>query len=114
MATLTALTPVETGTTYTTASAAVGGDVVANNGKTILQVTNGSGSSITVTVAAVNTDLSNPLQGSVTKSNSITSVGAGATKIIGPFPTGVFNNTSGQIAITYSAVTSITIAAITL
>lgn len=111
MATLTRQASARTGTSLTFASCAAGGDVVTNaDGKTFLLVVNGSGGALTVTVAAQVTSLSTPY-GTLEMSNKAKSVGAGETAIIGPFEPTLFNNSSNQLAITYSGVTSLTIAA---
>lgn len=115
MATLTRQTIVEAGLTPTFASCAGGGDVVDNSdGKTFLYVKNGSGGSLTVTIAAASgaSSISDPKYGTLSKSAVAKAVGAGADAIIGPFKKQGFNNSSEQLAITYSGVTSLTIAAL--
>jgi hypothetical protein len=113
MATLTVQTFSELGLTATYASCAGGGDVVANNGDTVLHVKNGSGGSITVTVTKQSSaTINDPVYGVMTKANVAVAIGAGAEAFIGPFKVDGFNNSSGQIAITYSGVTSLTIVAI--
>ena len=112
MATLTRQAKSRAGTTLTFASCAGGGDVVDNtDGKTELIIVNGSGGALTVTVAAQVTTINTP-QGNYEMTNKAKSVGAGATVIMGPFEPGLFNNSSGQLAITYSGVSSLTIAAV--
>lgn len=111
MATLSLQTPSETGG-ITPVAADAGGDVFANTGKMYLLVHNGDASGITVTATAQNTSTSTADYGPLTKANAVTSVGAGATELIGPFPQTAFNNGSDQVAIGYSAVTSVTVAAI--
>ena len=112
MATLTRQKAVLTGLTPSYASCAGGGDVVDNSdGKTFLHVKNGSGGSITVTVTAQSTSLSTTTHGLLTVSNVAIAIGAGSERIIGPFPKQAYNNASKQLAITYSGVTSLTIAA---
>lgn len=84
-----------------------GGDEFLNDGKTMLHLKNGSGGALTVTVDS----LVNCNQG--TDHNSVTSVGATAEAMIGPFGITRFNDSStGRAAITYSGVTSLTIAVI--
>ena len=87
-------------------SAAGGGDTFVNDGNTQLHVKNGSGAPITVTVTATVACNHGSLH------DSVTSVGAGAEAFIGEFERERFNNSAGQCAITYSGVTSLTIAAI--
>jgi hypothetical protein len=113
MAVIAIQTPSESGTTVTYAACTGGGDTAANNGKMLLHVKNGSGAPITVTVTkSSSASVIDPQYGLLTKADSIVSVGAGAEKFIGPFATGAFNSTSGTIAVTYSGVTTLTIAAI--
>lgn len=112
MAALSVITSAPGGSAWSTASAAGGGDTFVNNGKTLFYVNNGSGGSITVTFTAQNTV--NVDGQSLSLSNIAVAVGAGAAKIFGPFPAGIFNNSSGAVAVTYSGVTSLTVAPISL
>lgn len=115
MALLTLQTPAETGTTLTYASCTGGGDTFANNGKVYLHVKNGSGGSIDVTIVkTASTSINDPIYGILTKASAVVAVGAGAEKMIGPFKPDAFNATAGTgiVSITYSGVTSLTIAAI--
>ena len=115
MALLTVQNTAETGLLATYASCAGGGDTVANNGKMLLHVKNGSGGAITVTVAKTSSATENiPGYGLVTISDISVAIAAGAEKFIGPIDPNAYNSTSGTgtVAITYSGVTSLTIAAI--
>lgn len=95
------------------AAAAVGGDVMPNDGNTILHFKNASAGSITVTAAAVDTSRDFGVSfGPYTRANVAVAIGAGAEAFIGPFPRIAFNNSSGQVALTYSGVTSLTVAAL--
>lgn len=115
MAVLTRQRIVEAGLTPSYAAAAAGGDQVDNSdGKTYLHVKNGGGAGITVTITAQTLTTEDPKLGTVTKANIVKSVGAAAEAIIGPFKKQAFNNGSNQIAITYSGVTSVTVAALTI
>src|SRR4051812_29207661 len=104
MATLAVATPTIAGATFTPASAAGGGDVFPNNGKTFLYVKNGDSGSHTVTITPQNT-----LGAGYTISPIAVAVGAGAEKLIGPFDPQYFNNSSGQAVVTYDGVTSVTV-----
>ncbi len=112
MATLTKTVPALAGTVPTATAASAGGDQVANpNGKTYVRVTNGSGGSITCTLAAVVT--SRPADGTfpaMTLSSQAVAVAAGTTKVIGPIPP-AFNDGNGFVQLTYSGVTSLTVEA---
>jgi hypothetical protein len=90
------------------AAAEVGGDTFVNNGNTFLYAKNGSGGDITVTVDS----LQACDQGH--DHNDATVVPAGSEEMIGPFPVHRFNSAAGSASITYSGVTSLTIAAIKL
>jgi hypothetical protein len=109
MATLTVTDLSLTGATPTLTAAAGGGDVFANDGRVFFMVTNASTASKTLTFTAQQTTARAPGFGDVTVSNTTLAVPAATTKIIGPFPTSRFNNSSGQVAVTYSAVTSTTV-----
>lgn len=102
------LTPAQfksSGTLVSTAAAAGGGDSFANTGQEVLYVNNGGGSPITVTITAQNTKY---LQETV--SNRTVSVTNGTAQFIGPFPPAIFNDANGLVQITYSGVTSVTVA----
>lgn len=107
MATLTVQNIVRAGLEVSYASAAGGGDVAANDGQVFLHIINADAGSHTVTVTSVATATPGLAQADVA-----VAVGASEERMIGPFPAGAFNNASGQIAITYDDVTSVTIAAV--
>lgn len=87
-------------------AAAGGGDSFPNDGKTVLHVKNGGGGSITVTVDS-------QAQCSFGfDHNEAVVVGAGADKILGPFPPKRWNDSNERVNVTYSGVTSVTVAAI--
>lgn len=90
------------------AAATSGGDVLAPNDHGILLVNNGSGSSITVTIAVPG----NTKYGIANPDPTI-AVPAGTIRAIGPFPSDLGDPTDGMVHITYSAVTTVTVAAVT-
>lgn len=113
MATLTVQTTTTAGVTLTYNTANATTDNFANNGKTCALIKNSSGAnSYTITATA---------QGSY-KSYSITSPTAtvdtsSAGEMIGPFDPEIFNNSSGQVVLTYSGsapATDLTVAVFTL
>ncbi len=106
MATLTTQTVVRTGTTFTTASAAGGGDQFRNTGREVLYVSNGGGSPINVTLAPAG------LPGGLALATHVVAVANGAAKFIGPFDPTFYNNASGMMPITYSGVTSVVVAVV--
>lgn len=116
MATLTVQNIASTGTAITLASAAGGGDSFINDasGRTFFMVTNGGGGSITVTFDAVPTSVVTATYGTIAVSDMAVAVAAGATKMIGPFKQALYNQADGMIDVTYSGVSSVTVAAIKL
>lgn len=109
MATITIQTYSEAGIDPTYTAAAGGGDQFANTGKEIILIKNADATSKTVTITAQTTSGTSPL-GAVTKSDASIAVAAGSTAIIGPFPKPAFNDSNNFAQITYSAVTSLSIA----
>ena len=113
MAALTPIAPAIAGVAFSPASAGGSGDTFANpTGSLLLYVSNGSGSSINVTVAAQSTSRPADAQWpAMTLGDNVVAVGAGAAKLIGPIPT-AFNNDSGSVEVAYSSATSVTVAVI--
>lgn len=109
MATLSVENVTESGLDATYNSAAAGGDDFQNDSseRIFLHVKNGDASSHTVTVTAEDSSLEVPGYGTVSKSNVSVDVPASEDRFIGPFPRFAFGNTP---AITYDAVTSVTVA----
>jgi hypothetical protein len=95
-----------------------GGDTVVNGGvnrgPVFLHIKNGSGGELTVTITAQVTSIDLEAYGTVTKSNASVVVPSSGASFIGPFPSAIYNNSDDAIAITYSGVTSLTIAALYL
>ena len=75
-----------------------------NDGRTHLHVKNGGGSSINVTI-----DTPNTVDG-LAISNLVVAVPAGGERIIGPFPTNIYNQLDGKVYVDWSGVTSVTVA----
>lgn len=104
MATLTVAPAIRTGTgvDMTGAAAAGGGDAFANTGQEVLFVTL-VGSACTVTVVTQATS----------DGQAVTALAVvcplNKTTAIGPFPPGVFNDGSGLVQLTYTAVTAVTV-----
>ena len=78
-------------------AAAAAGDQFPNDGRTLLAVYNAHGSaSRTVSInIQQSVDDQDPPDRTVT-------VGAGETRLIGPFPTGIYNDANGRVQLTYS------------
>ena len=77
-------------------------DEFANDGRTFLDVNNGSGSSVTVTFTTPGT------VGGIAIENPANAVAAGARKRFGPFDPSVFNAADGNVDVAFSATTTIT------
>jgi hypothetical protein len=92
--------------TYTTASA--GGDTFSNDGNTWLHIKNGGASSITVTI-----DSKTPCNQGFDHDLTITIL-AGEDKYSPRLEQSRFNDATGKVAVSYSAATSVTVAAIGL
>lgn len=104
MATISVITPGMTETSIVTLTACdANGDVVPNDGQTLLRFKTTHTSTITVTVAAQKAD-----PNAYTSYNDITVTVPANTGdvIVGPFPKEIYDNTSGQLVITYDAVTA--------
>jgi hypothetical protein len=119
MALLTLQNITTSGLNVSTTSAAAGGDTIPAGAPGIerawLQVTNGGGASITVTVAPVSpTSIRAPGVGTVAVPNISVAVPASGTRHIGPFSQAYIDPTTGLTSVTYSAVTSVTVAALGL
>lgn len=97
-------------TDFTAASAS---DTFYDDGRfrTFYVIKNGSGSSITATVTRVQTTLNVAGLGGLTVAARTKAVGAGEVGIIGPFAP-QFINTDGQVTVTLSSATSVTVAAV--
>jgi hypothetical protein len=109
MAALTVQKAVLTGVAPTFVAAAGGGDTFVNDGETYLEVKNAGGSGITVTVSAQSACNQGTLHDSVTTVPATT-----GDRVIGPFNTTRFNNSAGSCSITYSGVTSVTVAVVSV
>lgn len=107
MADLSVQTITTNGLSPTFSSADAAGDEFVNDGRTFLHVKNGGASSIDVTIDSKQ-------QCSFGFDHDITvSVPAGGERLIGPFPTSRFNDSqTGKASVSYSDVTSVTVAAI--
>lgn len=90
-------------------AAAGGGDKVAPNDHGYFHVRNGGGSPITFTTLTPGNDKYGQARPDIAGS-----VPAGGDRIFGPFPADLADPADGLVAFTYSGVTTVTVAAITL
>lgn len=107
MATLSVQNISRTGLNLSTQAAAGGGDEFPNDGRTFLYVNNG-GSGITATIVTQQT-----VDGKAVADDAIT-VSGGQSRYIGPFPPSIYNDVNDRVQVTYSGVTSVTVAAVRL
>ena len=90
-------------------AASGGGDIMPMNDRGFLVVKNGGGSAVTVTIAVPGKNKFGSNNPALT-----VSVPASAERYIGPMVADLHDPAVGGIAITYSAVTSVTVAAVAL
>lgn len=91
--------------TYSAASGG-GGDEFVPDLRTILHVKNGDGSSHSVTVVTPGTAFGEAI------ADDVVAIPAGEDRMIGPFDPSGFTGSDGLAAVTYSAVTGVTVAVI--
>lgn len=105
-----------TGLEATYAAANVDGNYFADDGtgRTFLHVKNGDASDKTVTIETQVATLAVDGYGTLARADFTCTVTAGEERMIGPFPPTAFKDSSGYVHATYSAVTSVTVAAIKL
>lgn len=112
MATLTTQVINRAGAVVTPVAATGGGDAMSTGPGMMLEVVNGGGSPITVTLAVPSSRTYEP---NVAVTSPAITVANGVTKWIGPVDSGTFMDpTTGLCTITYSGVTSVTVAAVQL
>jgi hypothetical protein len=109
MALIPVQTMTQTGLTPSLQAASAGGDTYIPGNQTFLMIKNASGSPITVTIVTTATAFGQLV------ADVFVLVAAGATTLAGPYDPGeVAAPPSGLVSITYSGVTSLTIAAVQL
>ena len=99
----------DTGLAVAYSVAAVEGHSIENNGRVVLHVCNNSEEEIIVTI------LSGYVRAGLKLANREVIIEAGKQKFIGPFATDIYNQSdggAGQIYVDYSAVESVTVAAL--
>jgi hypothetical protein len=114
MAALATQKPSAAGVALSYAAATGGGDTFVNTGREFVHVKNASGGSINVTFTAGVANANKCSFGVADPAHQlVVAVGAGLDKLIGPFDRDRFNDpATGNIAITYSGVTSLTVAVV--
>lgn len=84
------------------------GHLLPNTGCEFVMITNGDAAPHTISAA-----ITKPVDGVMPAAKQIT-VAAGATKLFGPFKPEEYNNGAAQVALSFDAVTSLTIQALRL
>ena len=95
-----------TGTNPTYDAAGGSGDTINPDSRTVLHVKNGDASSHSVTVAVPGTEYGQA------RPDVVVAVPAGESRFIGPLVTDLADPTDGQVHVTYTATTSVTVAAL--
>ena len=108
MAALTTQQISPTGITPTFVACTSGGDTFTPGPKTFLDIKNGAGATVTVTIDTTAIEFGEPI------ANVVVSIPVSTEMLVGPFqPAEVEQGGTGQAQLTYSAVTSLTIAVLT-
>lgn len=95
------------GVLFSPSAANVDGHSIDNSSEQVfVYVNNGSGASITVSFPIPKT-----IDGCAVADKTVT-IGAGANRMIGPFPKGIYNQTGDLLHVNFSSVTSVTVAAV--
>jgi len=108
MADLTLETITRAGLTPALPAADVGGDSFVNTGKEFLYIDNASGGVLTVTL-----DIQQTVDSQAVIDRTVT-IPDGAFKLIGPFPTNIYNDAAKKVNVTYSTVVGVKVSVITI
>jgi hypothetical protein len=92
-------------TTLAVAADAAKTDKFLNTGSQFVWINNGSGADITVTL---NYGVGGTIDGQALPARVVTVTKAHSV-LVGPFPTGLYNDANGYMSITYSAATTVTV-----
>lgn len=95
-----------TGTDPTYSAAGGSGDTINPDGRTVLHVKNADASSHSVTVAVPGSEYGQD------RADVVVAVPAGASRFIGPLVNDLADPSDGKVHVTYTATTSVTVAAI--
>jgi len=108
MATLTPIVPARSDVELAGVAAAAGGDEWVNDGSELLLIehTNAGGADATLTIVTQKT-----VDGEAVADKTVAIV-KGKRYIIGPFPTGYYNDANSKVQITYSSETDLEVAVI--
>ncbi|MCP8970571.1 hypothetical protein [Ectobacillus ponti] len=93
----------------TLVAAAAGGDTFINDGKTVFRVKNAGGSAVTVTFSTQSAN-----NHGFKQNLAVTVPATSGDVLVGLFDPERFNDSNGRVNVSYSAVTSVTVAPISL
>lgn len=112
MAALATQKPASAGVSVTYAAAAAGGDTFVNNGREMFHIKNGGGAPMTVTFNSGLVAGRNKCSFGVAAAahDQAVTIGAGSDALCGPFNKDQFTDANGNMNVTYSAVTTVTVA----
>jgi len=82
--------------------------IIRNDGKMFIRVVNGGGSPAVTTIVTRNSVAGNAI------ADRVVSVAAGTEQNIGPFPPSVFNDSNGDVDVSFDFITSVTLASLHL
>lgn len=111
MALLTVQRPTTAGVAITLAAAAVGGDSFPNNGQTFFRIKNAGAGAVTVTFDSPTT-CSFGVAANAAHDLAVVVTNDSAVYEIGPFTQGRYNDDNSRVQVTYTGVTSVTVAAV--
>lgn len=114
MATLAVQLLASAGITPALVAAAAGGDEFADDGysKTFMEIVNGGGAPINATFVVQKAGPHKvPGVGGLTAASIVVAVTNAQRRFVGPFTGAYINAQTGRVAVTYSAVTSVTVGA---
>ena len=100
---------IRSGLTPSFASAGSAGNTFPNDGHTFVEIKNTSGSA---SVASV--DIPGTVDGQAVTDLAVSVPATTGDKMFGPFPPNIYNQSDGTVSLTFSHVTSLTIAALRL
>ncbi len=104
----------KTGLLLAQVAAAAGGNYFDNDGAVFLQISNGDSTSTNVTIDAFPSGNVFGTPDDLTVTDRVIAIAAGATKLIGPFQKATYNDGSGDVHVSYSKVTALTVQALRL
>ena len=90
--------------TFNDADTGAGDKIKNTDGKTFLLLENPGASAAICTVTAQRTTKEDPAYGPLTKADLAVPVNAGETKLVGPFPSVAWSDSSGDLNLVYSGV----------